>query len=379
MRVAELEAGRSSAVPALEAGLRSGPIRAAARRLRELIGEEGLVEDRPYLHPSSKAGVGQQCGDPTMKGNMLIPASVQDIAEHLRRAAKAVHPEEVAARGADAAGSLRRAVAMVAKWRNRTASARRRRLSELRSISRSLRSGSRRLMREFAPEHILEAEGAQRAHPALWAAVCSAFEMDPTLAIDAVLGVRPVGDVPSSGMFAQVEDDGAYASLDELDHDRWNTYLESDIRSRSLSGRVDARDVDAVFAACEKEVAAGHMHGYFSKEELDARFGVGAWRAIRRSADSACGRTASAGPATTARRAYITWALECTSRCAQRRRTYRRVSPASSRRIWSWMGAAASWRAARTTSSRLTAESCVLGPSLRWWPFGIPCAEKLCL
>ena len=282
MRVAELEAGRSSAVPALEAGLRSGPIRAAARRLRELIGEEGLVEDRPYLHPSSKAGVGQQCGDPTMRGNMLIPASVQDIAEHLRRAAKAVHPEEVAARGADAAGSLRRAVAMVAKWRNRTASARRRRLSELRSISRSLRSESRRLMREFAPEHILEAEGAQRAHPALWAAVCSAFEMDPTLAIDAVLGVRPVGDVPSSGMFAQVEDDGAYASLDELDHDRWNTYLESDIRSRSLSGRVDARDVDAVFAACEKEVAAGHMHGYFSKEELDARFGVGAWRAIRR-------------------------------------------------------------------------------------------------
>ena len=62
-------------------------------------------------------------------------------------------------------------------------------------------------------------------------------------------------------MFAQVEDDCAYASLDELDHDKWNTYLESDIRSRSLSGRVGARDVDAVFAACEKEVAAGHMHG----------------------------------------------------------------------------------------------------------------------
>ena len=282
MKLADLERDRSAVVPALEVRLRAGPIRAASRRLRELIGDEGLGEDRPYLHPSSRAGVGQQCGDPTLGGNMMIPASVQEISEHLRQAAAAVHPEEVAARGADAAGSLRRAVSLVAKWRNCTAATRRRRLAELREVSRSLRPESERLMREFAPKHILEAEGASRAHPALWAAVCSAFGMDPMLASDAVLGVRPVGDVPSSGMFAQVEEDGEYLSLDGLDHERWNSFLESDIRSRSLSGRACARDVRAVFDACEKEVAAGHMNGYFTKSEMDSRFGVGGWRAIRR-------------------------------------------------------------------------------------------------
>ena len=85
------------------------------------------------------------------------------------------------------------------------------------------------------------------------------------LASDAVLGVRPVGDIPSSaGMFAQVEEpeECEYSTLDDLDHENWNSSLESDIRSRSLSGRACARDVSAVFEVCEKEVAAGHMNGY---------------------------------------------------------------------------------------------------------------------
>ena len=282
MKVAELEAARASAELRLSAALRSGPILDAAHKLRVLIGEEGLVEDRPYLHPSSRAGVGQQCGDPTLAGNMMVPASVQDIAEHLKLAAAAVHPEESAARGADAAGSLARAVAMVARWRNRTRATRRRRLLAFGRIAAALRPESERLMREFSPKHILESEGAQRAHPALWAAVCGAFGVDAMLASDAILGVRPVGDVPSSGMFAQLEEDCEFSSLDNLCHDEWNSFLESDIRSRSLSGRACERDIRAVFVACEKEVASGHMEGYFSKSEMDARFGVGAWRAIRR-------------------------------------------------------------------------------------------------
>ena len=71
-------------------------------------------------------------------------------------------------------------------------------------------------------------------------------------------------------------------SLDVREHDEWNTFLESDIRSRSLSGRACEKDVSAVFAACEKEIGLGHMQGYFSKREMDERFGVGGWRAIRR-------------------------------------------------------------------------------------------------
>ena len=147
MTIAELEAVRSTAQLGLSAALRSGPIRWAERELRALIGADGLVEDRPYLHPSSKVGVGQQGGDPTLAGSMLVPASVQEIAEHLRRAASAVHPESMASRGADAAGSLVRAVELVAKWRNRTAAMRRRRLAALRRISESLRAESAELMR----------------------------------------------------------------------------------------------------------------------------------------------------------------------------------------------------------------------------------------
>ena len=213
---------------------------------------------------------------------MLVPASVQEISEHLRRAASAAHPESMASRGADAAGSLVRAVELVAKWRNRTAAMRRRRLAALRRISGALRAESAKLMREYAPKHILEAEGAQRAHPAMWAAVCGAFGVDPSLASDVVLGVRPVGDIPSSGMFAQQEEDTEFVSLDVRKHDEWNTFLDSDIRARSLSGRACDKDMSAVFAACEKEIEAGHMQGYFSKQEMDARFGVGGWRAIRR-------------------------------------------------------------------------------------------------
>ena len=52
--------------------------------------------------------------------------------------------------------------------------------------------------------HILEAERAQRARPpgaVQWAAVCGVFGAAPLLASDVVLGVRPVGDIPSQGMF----------------------------------------------------------------------------------------------------------------------------------------------------------------------------------
>ena len=54
-----------------------------------------------------------------------------------------------------------------------------------------------------------------------------------------------------------------------------------------MRGLVRLRDI---CMACEKEVCTkghemevseGHMHGYFSEEELKSRFGTGKWRAIR--------------------------------------------------------------------------------------------------
>ena len=52
-------------------------------------------------------------------------------------------------------------------------------------------------------------------------------------------------------------------------------------KARSSTGCVVSRDLEAIFMACEKEVSKGHMHGYFSEEELKSRFGTGKWRASR--------------------------------------------------------------------------------------------------
>ena len=95
-----------------------------------------------------------------------------------------------------------------------------------------------------------------------------------------------MGDIPSTGMFAQQEEDAEFVSLDVREHDEWNTVLESDIRARGLSGRACDKDVAAVFAACEKE---GGAHAGILLEARDGRTfwsgGLAAHSPIRRLAE----------------------------------------------------------------------------------------------
>jgi hypothetical protein len=157
-------------------------------------------------------------------------------------------------------------------------------------IADDLRPLSEELRAEFAPAHLALMK-EPHAHIAWLASTGEAFGGDSRIAFDAALGVEVVGQVPASGAYAPVAPDDRNAPgerWDELEHAEWNARLARSTAAwaaqlRGLPpGDPAVEDAAAVWAATIKERDRGLVFGPFPASEMDARFGLGQWRAIRR-------------------------------------------------------------------------------------------------
>jgi hypothetical protein len=118
--------------------------------LKALAGKEGLLPDVEAPQP---APVREQSAADTMAAGDFLPASVEDIEEHLAKSAGAVHPRGAAGYD-EAPASLRAAVAKIDNWREKTPAKRAGRLEKLQSLSSSLQPLTDELYDTFAPRHI---------------------------------------------------------------------------------------------------------------------------------------------------------------------------------------------------------------------------------
>ena len=147
-----------------------------------------------------------------------------------------------------------------------------------RAVSKSLKPVSQ-LVREKGPGHIRRM--VQPLHVALIAAVLLATGApDSELALDLACGLKNVGDVPASGWWTPSEAP-ATADIASLDHDAWHRKLEATVRWQAAKPESAAEQL-LLYEKTSSEVARGLMHGPFSRTQLDACYGKGGWRAMRR-------------------------------------------------------------------------------------------------
>ena len=89
-------------------------------------------------------------------------------------------------------------------------------------------------------------------------------------------GFRVTGVVPASNLFPRIKRDQGLTEGGLLgkEADTRNTLLSQDGSSDPYA--------DVIFEHTEKERLKEYVIGYFSKRDLDSKFGRGGWRAIRR-------------------------------------------------------------------------------------------------
>ena len=259
--------------------LSSRRIRRAAKSLAKLDVAPRSSEMLPKLAQSAQH---QGKVFPSAEANQYVPASVQDVEEHMLRAAGATHladdggrmlPESVRqvvrwiagfGRRSDAAGELARS----REWR----------ASVVAKEARRLRRDTE-LVRSRAPAHVKRM--VQYKHWARVAALLSAVGMpDVDLAVDMACGMPCIGDVPPSGNW-EPKVDVAEMDIARLDHEAWHRRLFASIEAEAAEGRSVA-EIAAVAEATRAEVAKGLMHGPVTADELDNAYGRGRWRAMRR-------------------------------------------------------------------------------------------------
>jgi hypothetical protein len=283
---------------ALRAALRGDASYAAGLAQLRVLDFTGAVRDPPAAEVKPPQAMASQSAADVVLGSVYVPAEVHDVEEHLQQSAGCVHPFSKEAANDSAPPSLRAAVTRLSEWGAESANGQReRRLQSLRKISESLRPLSLRLYAEFAPQHIVDADGP-RIHAAWLACIAEAFRLDDRILEDTVLGVYPVGIVPRSGAFPPITPTAGRAPpsaerfkgipFDSLDHAAWNAELATSIRARwdaatAPGSRDEAAEegMRAIWVATLAECDKGLMAGPFSAAELNAAYGYGAWRGMR--------------------------------------------------------------------------------------------------
>jgi len=221
-----------------------------------------------------------------------VPATVQDVHAHMAEAQLARHPEKGWGLSKDAPPSLQAAVRQVAAWGRTTPAKRDERMRALQAMQLKLQPLTDQARQAVSPEH-LQDPLAPKPHIAWLAAISLAYSLDERICFDAALGVLAVGDIPPSGAFpplneSRCAEEEAKGDFDTLDHAAWNDFLAQSVQERwaSLAERDEndpaREEAVSVWAATIKERDKGLINGPFSRSDLDARFGVGCWRGIRR-------------------------------------------------------------------------------------------------
>jgi len=227
-----------------------------------------------------------------MERQPYVPASVQDVREHMETARHATHPEEGWGISKDAPPSLQAAVRQTATWGSKAPAKRNKRMQALRLMQQKLQPLTDEVRLAIPPAH-LQGDSAPKPHIAWLAAISLAYGLDERICFDAALGVLAVGDIPASGAFPPQKEsrrlqEEAKGDFDSLDHAQWNAFLADSVSQRQAAlsarplGDINREDADAVWAATLKEKKKGLIQNPFSKVELDHLYGVGGWRGIRR-------------------------------------------------------------------------------------------------
>ena len=158
-------------------------------------------------------------------------------------------------------------------------------LNTLRSVAASLEAQNSILhqqARATTPRLI-----AGKVHVALLAAIVDSLEWpDNCLPVAMLEGMPVVGQIEDTGVFRSVVPDLSPHEFEEKKqvifnataNDRWNLSLESDIRMSGVSNE----DASSLKAVTDKEIDLGFLSPYLSKRELDEKYGIGGWRAMRR-------------------------------------------------------------------------------------------------
>ena len=258
----------------------SGPkVRRAARQLAGIC-----VSAVPYerLRELPQSAQHHPKTFPSSRSSQYVPATIRDVAAHMAEAASRRHPFDHEGRSLQADALA--AIAWLASFGRgtqataRVAREREAKMKLFRKVSRALQPLSQ-LVRAKGPEHIRAM--VQPLHVALIAAVVLAVGApDTNLALDLACGLTNVGDVPASGWWSPA-DSPATADISQLDHDAWHDRLEATVRWQAARPGAAAERV-LLYEQTVQEVARGIMHGPFTRAQLDAAYGRGCWRAMRR-------------------------------------------------------------------------------------------------
>ena len=254
-------------------------MRKASKLLRRIV-VHGLQAWQPETSRVVQSQVQQKAWPSDKAPEQQVPDTVRDVKTHMARAANSVSPSATDGRSLhpDAMAAVRHAATLTdagMAWRDRE-----QRVATLKKVSRMLES-TRAQLDAITPEHIRRMP--TRPDPALLHAASMAVDsLDTELAVDCVVGLAAVGDIPASGWWPRRTDgdDDDFTPIESLDHDAWHTELERRMESKAL--RPDERErMAAVLEKTREEVAAGMMHGPFSRATLDEAFTHG-WRAMER-------------------------------------------------------------------------------------------------
>ena len=256
-------------------------VKREASNLRKLFCE-GRAAGRcsAPLEPESRSQRQRKGYDASRGDRQLIPDTVADVEEHVAQAVGVQHP--FVSRDEDEDDDLCAAVRWVLGFGSgpEIDVERQRRVKVLRQVAARL-EGVDAELEALKPAHIRGM--VQPVSPSLIAALAEAVGApDVEQALGFVCGFECVGDIPPSGWWpAAPDDERPRVDISDLDHAAWHDSMEATIAAEAR--RADrAADVQAVWDRTCSERDAGLVHGPFARSEMDAAYGEGFWRAMRR-------------------------------------------------------------------------------------------------
>ena len=221
---------------------------------------------------------------PSPQAKQYVPSAVNDVLQHMSDAASACHPVDECGHGLqrDAVEAVQwvSAFGRGAQCRGAISREYERRLRVVRRESRRLKHVSDSI-RELGPPHIRDVP--RPLHVALiHAAWSAAGAPDVECALDLACGMRCVGDVPPSGWWPPQETP-AELCIEDLDHDSWHDRIERQVTAEAEGADAEAaEELRVVAKKTADEVERALMRGPFTRAEMDAAYGRGRWRAMRR-------------------------------------------------------------------------------------------------
>lgn len=274
---------RSLARREIESAIAASPLipkaTATLRRLARIVPqlEQMALPHRP-------APLGLQPRWRSTQDPAFIPATVQDIEEHLESAERLDLGWGWHEREEHLPSALRSAIAFVAEQGCSIVGWRAEHLAELCEVARALLPLTDLLYEQYAPPHIENWSGRPKMHVAFIAACSRALDLpDLHLAHDLLCGMPVWGDLPRSGCWPATEEAPAPTAFSREDNLAW----VDDQYKRLQDAPVTDHTWECWHATLEEvnppdPSATPTMAGPFTREEMDDRFGAGLWRPMTR-------------------------------------------------------------------------------------------------